>query len=97
MNRQTLNELEVLTQRIEQNSATLADYKRYEFLLLSGGLTHDYIFSFLNRAGFNTWEDFISARRNKEQRNKDMEGAVVGGLIGLGLGLLLIGLLSDKK
>jgi len=97
MNGRILNELEVLTQRIEQNTATLTDYKRYEMLLLNGGLTHSYIFSYLNRAGFNTWEDFVLARRNKEMRNKDVEGAVVGGLIGLGLGLLLLGLFSDKK
>ena len=89
---QLKNELEALTQKIEQNTASLEDYKRYETILTSGGLSHAYIFSYLNRAGFRTWEEFISARKKKTT-----EANTVGTLIGLGLGLLLLAALSDKK
>jgi hypothetical protein len=94
-NQMIINELELLSNKIEQNTATLDDYRRYELLLLNGGLSHDYIYSYLNRVGFNTWEDFISARQQKE-RDKNIEASVVGGLIGLGLGLLLVGLFGKK-
>ena len=98
MNNQIISELELLSRKIEQNTATLEDYKRYEVLLLNGGLSHNYIFSYLNQAGFRTWEDFVAARQ-KKQNDKDKEAALVGGLVGLGLGLLLLGLFSggNKK
>jgi hypothetical protein len=98
MNNQIISELELLSYKIGQNTATLEDYKRYEVLLHNGGLSHDYIFSYLNQAGFRTWEDFIAARR-KKQNDKDKEATLVGGLIGLGLGLLLLGIFdrNNKK
>ncbi len=91
-----LSELELLSQKIENNSALLEDYKRYEALLLNGGLSHDYIFLNLNKAGFNTWEEFVQARKKKE-RDKDIEAGIVGTLIGLGLGMLLMGIFGDKN
>ena len=89
-------ELELLSGKVEKNTATLDDYRRYEVLLQNGGLTHKYIFSYLDQAGFNSWEEFVLARQQK-QKDKDTEAIVVGGLIGLGLGLLLLGLLGDGK
>jgi len=89
---QRKNELEGLTRKIEQNTANLEDYKRYETLLTSGGLSHSYIFSYLNRAGFRTWEEFIAARQKKTS-----EANTVGTLIGLGLGILLLAVLSEEK
>ena len=89
-----INELEVLTQKIERNTATLTDYDRYENLLQKGGLTHNYIYSYLNRAGFNTWDEFLQAR--KQKKNDQMSGALVGGIIGLGIGLLLMSTFGDK-
>ena len=89
------NELEVLTQRIEQNSANLEDYQRYEFLLKKGGLSKDYIYSYLNRAGFNNWNELINARKEKENKKELTNATVVGGIIGIGLGLLLAGIFSD--
>ncbi|WP_338376495.1 hypothetical protein [uncultured Flavobacterium sp.] len=96
MHNQNIHEVELLSQKIEKNTATLEDYKRYENLLLNGGFTHDYIFSNLNRAGFWSWEEFIAARQKKE-KDKDTEANIVGGLIGIGLGLLLLGMWEGKK
>ena len=94
MDQKTKNEIESLSQKIEYNTATLADYKRYESILLNEGLHKDYIFSYLNRAGFTTWEEFIEARQKKE--NKYEYATLIGGVLGLGLGLMfkdaLIGL-----
>jgi hypothetical protein len=93
-NKELYSELENITQKIEQDTATLSDYQRYELLLLQGGLTKEYIYSYLNKAGFNSWQEFIDARKDKEK--KELVGAVtIGGLIGLGVGLLIKWLLSD--
>ena len=89
------NELEILTQKIEQNSADLEDYQRYELLLKKGGLSTEYIYSYLNRAGFNNWSELINARKNKENKKELTNATVVGGIIGIGLGLLLAGIFSD--
>ena len=89
---QIRNELESLTKKIEQNTANLEDYKRYEVLLTSGGVNHNYIFTYLNKAGFRGWEEFIAARQKKQT-----EANTVGALIGLGLGLLLIAAISNNK
>ena len=91
------NELEHLSNKIEINTATIEDYKRYETLLIGAGLPRDYIFAYLKKAGFNSWEDLVYARRRKEQiRQERLEAAVVGGIVGLGVGLLLADLLEKK-
>lgn len=95
MNREIYNELENLTHKIEHNTATLSDYQRYEFLLEQGGLSHDYIYSYLNRAGFSSWQDLIKARKSKE-KTEMLNAVAVGGLVGLGIGLLLTGIFGGK-
>ena len=91
----TYRELEELTQRIEDNTATLRDYQRYESLLLHAGVPREYIYSYLTRAGFDSWEAFVEARQSKMWN--EIGGTVVGGLIGLGLGLLVYNALSESK
>jgi len=96
MNNQIYTEIDSLTEKIHHNTATLHDYKRYELLLLNAGLSREYIFSYLNKAGFNTWEEFIRAREIKQQLiEENQKSMVIGGLVGIGLGLLLARLSSD--
>ncbi|MEP2936864.1 MAG: hypothetical protein ABJM06_00620 [Gilvibacter sp.] len=90
------DELEVLTQKIENNTANLDDYNRYESILLQGGLSLDYIHSYLNRAGFRDWNDLVLARRSKEVE-KSTNAGVIGAIIGLGLGLLIAELFGDRS
>jgi hypothetical protein len=90
------HELEILTRKIEQNTATLDDYNRYETILLQGGLSSDYIHSYLIRAGFSNWNDLVLARRNKEQE-KSQNAGVIGALVGLGLGLLIAEIFGEKS
>lgn len=90
------DELEALTQKIENNSARLEDYKRYEGLLEKGGLSTEYIYSYLNRAGFNNWDELINARKGREKKETS-NAVVIGGLIGLGIGLLLAGIFGEDK
>ena len=52
MNNQIFGKLEFLTKEVETNTATIEDYKRYEVLLLNGGLTYEYTFSYLNQTEF---------------------------------------------
>jgi len=89
-----ISQLEILSKKIEMNTATLDDYKQYEHILLNSGLTKDYIYTFLTRAGFQNWESFVSARKDKE-KEKNIETAIIGGIIGLGLGLILNAMLND--
>lgn len=96
MSRPLYSELERLTRKIENNSASLSDYQRYELLLEQGGLSRDYIYSYLDRAGFDTWQDLINARKNKEKRDL-INAAAVGGLLGLGVGILLTAIFEDKE
>jgi hypothetical protein len=90
------NELEQLTKLIENNRASLENYKRYEQILINGGLSRDFIFSYLNRAGFNSWEEFVNARQNKESEVKEKkESWAVAAIIGIGIGLLISALKKD--
>ena len=90
------NELEQLTELIENNKASLENYKRYEQILINGGLSRNFIFSYLNRAGFNSWEEFVSARQNKESEAKEnKESWAVAAIIGIGIGLLISALKKD--
>ena len=84
------------TDAIESNEATLEDYRRYEYLLQQEGLPKRYIYEYLERAGFYSWEDLVAARKSKENRNL-ANAAAVGGIVGLGLGLLLTAFLPGSR
>jgi hypothetical protein len=96
-NRNYYAELESLANKIENNTANLADYRRYEQLLANAGLPRTYIFSYVKRAGFSSWEEFIKARILQEKVHQENQKAkAVGGLVGIGLGLLLASALSKN-
>ena len=95
MSKGVYNQLERLTKKIEDNTASLQDYQQYESILRKGGLTHDYIFSYLQKAGFNSWVDFVKARKNIEYKERTLPVAI-GGIIGIGVGLLLMGVFSKE-
>jgi len=88
-------ELEVLTHKIENNTAELHDYRRYEYILKQGGLSQNYIYSYLNRAGFSSWEELVEARKGKELSNA-VGATFIGALIGLGIGLIIKGLFGKE-
>ena len=95
-NNHNYRELETLTQKIELNEANLNDYKRYEELLVNGGLSRDYIFSYLRRAGFNTWEEFVHARKTKENERKERnESLAVAAIVGVGIAMLISAFQKD--
>jgi hypothetical protein len=95
MNEYSYRELELLSKKIEANTAIVEDYKQYEKLLLSGGLTHDFIFSYLTKAGFSSWGDLVNARKKMNSHN-ETEASLVGGLLGLGLGIIFNSAISNK-
>ncbi len=77
-----------ITDRIEQNKASLDDYHTFEKLLNQGGLSHDFVQNYLNKAGFLDWKDFYNARLAK--KNKEIvEGVVVGGLLGMATAVII--------
>jgi hypothetical protein len=97
ISKQLYNELERLTLLIEDNSASIEDYARYEFLLTNAGLPREYIYSYLARAGFTNWNDLVQERRNKQKKQTKIEEVVIAGLIGLGLGVLFAALLEKNN
>lgn len=97
INKSFYSELENLAGKIENNTANLADYRRYEQILTNAGLPRTYIFSYIKRAGFFSWEEFIKARIHQERAHQENQKAMaVGGLVGIGLGLILAGALSKN-
>ncbi|PWK27046.1 hypothetical protein LV89_01858 [Arcicella aurantiaca] len=80
--------------KIDTNKAVLDDYYQYEKLLLKAGLTQEQIRAKLTEHGFNSYNQYIDARKTattREQRNV-VEVAVVAGLVVLSaiIGFLII-------
>lgn len=80
--------LRELTDKIEQNQANLDDYLRFEQLLNQGGLGHEFILNYLNKAGFRDWSDFCEARQWKKN-SEIIGGVVVGGLLGMAAAVII--------
>lgn len=77
-----------LADKIEQNQANLDDYFEFEKLLNLGGLNHNFILNYLNKAGFGDWEAFYQAR-SKKKNSEIVGGVVVGGLLGMAAAVLI--------
>ncbi|MCU0439148.1 MAG: hypothetical protein MUC49_14720 [Raineya sp.] len=93
-NNTVYQEIRYLSQKIENNRASLEDYKRYEKLLLSQGISHDYLFTELKKAGFTTWEQFLHAKKEKQdERNLEI---ATGFIAGIGIGVLLLAVFDRK-
>ncbi len=82
-------ELYDLTHKIENDEAELKDYQRYEYLLKKGGLSDEYIHSYLE--GINSWEELIQKRKNKDANQDFTIATIVGGIVGVGIGVLIAG------
>lgn len=95
MTTQLINELVLLTNKIQQNTADIQDYIRYEKLLTQGGLPSEKAQMLLKRAGFSNWSEFYNARNNVIN-SKKVEANIIGGLVGLGVGLLIASLFDEK-
>lgn len=85
--------LRTLNWAIIKNTATLADYKEYEAILVSGGYTEAQIKDVLRKGDFENFRDFQKERANREIALKsDWEIIVAGSLIALGLALITYGI-----
>ena len=98
MNNQIYSELGILSQKIEDNTASVQDYNRYEELLLNAGLQKEYILSYLKKADLKSWEDLIKARNKQGKlREENQKMNAVGGLLGIAIGLFVIYLIGDER
>jgi len=93
------NRIKFLSDKIERNEATLQDYYAYEKLLIASGVDQYKIQSKLNEAGFESLEDYYNKRqaaKTLQQKREINDAAVLGALVGLGIGVL-IGLSTKSK
>jgi predicted butyrate kinase (DUF1464 family) len=94
---QTLQRLNILTELIRKNIASVDDYNEYESILInSGAFTHPEIHDYLRRANLHSYATLIQARNQAKtiQDKKIVEGVAVVGLVALGLALIFS---SSKK
>jgi hypothetical protein len=78
-----LDEINHLSNKIDNNTAHLEEYERYESLLLSAGLTKGQIRSKMNNYGYLNYQQYLEARANavtKEHR-KVVNVSIVAGLV----------------
>ncbi len=91
MNNPYYAELEALQAKIRSNSASLADYERYEEILITNGISQEQFLSVLKRNGFLSLEDYCEQRNRAKTLNQRYitEGAALGAILGIGAGLLM--------
>ena len=77
-----------LRDKIDTNVAQLPHYYEYENLLTQNGYTHDEVLNHIRPYGYVNWDDYYKAR-NRYPKDRNTEGAVLGSIIGLGLGTAL--------
>lgn len=91
INKEALNRLNILTEKIRTNSASVQDYNEYEQILInSGAFTANEIHGYLSRANIHTYDALIDARNRAKtiEEKKGVETAVVVGLVALGLAII---------
>jgi hypothetical protein len=81
--KQQLDEIELLSMKIDNNSMDIEDYKRYEELLLFAGMKQSDIREKMNKYNYSSYEEYLRAKKNP--RNKEEEKIVnikiVSGLV----------------
>jgi len=95
---QAIQSLNILTEKIRLNQASVAEYNEYENILIqSGAFNHNEIMSYLSSANLNNYNDLIAARNRAKtiEDKKLVEGVAVVGLVALGLALIFSG--SSRK
>lgn len=88
--------LEKILDDIRNGTANLQDYKDYENILVSSGVSKEQIWESLNKNDINGWEAYIK-KRSKASNYKELketDAIIAGALVGLGLFALLL-LLDD--
>lgn len=78
-----INEIEIISQKIDKNKAVLEDYEKYESLLLQAGIEKDEITGSMRRYGFQNYKEYLEAREkplNKEE-NKVVNVRIVAALV----------------
>lgn len=91
--------LDLLSERIKRNTATLQDYYEYERLLKKIGYAESDIKSELYKQGMITWEEYIQ-KRNLAKTNDEkniLEVVVLGSLLGLALAFVISAFADSKK
>ncbi len=66
-----INEMEMLSNKIDKDTAILDDFKRYEELLIKAGFEQSRIRARMNQYGFFSYEEYVEAKSKvttREQR-----------------------------
>jgi len=80
--------LDVLSERIKYNSATIEDYHDYESIMIESGVFgHEDIQRILEKGNVKSFDELVRRRQNKEDE-KMLRQIVAVGLAGLALALL---------
>jgi hypothetical protein len=72
-----------ISQKIDNGTAVLADYKEYEDLLIKAGFTQLEIRSKMTEGGFYNYEELLKAKENPltRQQRKWINVSIVAGLV----------------
>ena len=93
----TYLKIQLLSEMIKGNRATVEDYKEYEKILKLNGYRKKTIRSPLKAAGLKSYGDLIQARKNARsfEERRRFEVGVLSVLLAFGLAILLGGVLCD--
>ena len=94
---QIIFEIETLSSKIKNGTATLLDYKQYECLLLNNGFNELEVRSDMLKYRFTNYEDYLKARNAPADKRQEKEVGVYIVASLLALGLVAIYLLLKKN